>query len=164
MPAYRNIRLCDKSCMCLFVCPTGATDTENSIIDVSKCIPGCMECVNACPQGAISMLPIKYPSPQSKSEDVINTQRALAKSKLLQEKIAEAVSHDKNVSDETRLFARAIAKSCRRMAEDIIREAGYLLPQSKNVRELLEAMQENNDAAFPKEALELLLKQLENVS
>ena len=31
--AVRNLRLCTKDCMCLYVCPTGATDTENSIID-----------------------------------------------------------------------------------------------------------------------------------
>ena len=32
--AVRNLRLCTKDCLCLYVCPTGATDTENSIIDV----------------------------------------------------------------------------------------------------------------------------------
>ena len=26
--AVRNINLCTKDCLCLFVCPTGATDTE----------------------------------------------------------------------------------------------------------------------------------------
>ena len=36
--AVRNIRLCTKDCLCLYVCPTGASDTENSIIDVDKCI------------------------------------------------------------------------------------------------------------------------------
>ena len=34
--AVRNLRLCTKDCMCLYVCPTGATDTEDSIIDVKK--------------------------------------------------------------------------------------------------------------------------------
>lgn len=38
--AVRNLRLCTKDCLCLYVCPTGATDTENSIIDLEKCI-GC---------------------------------------------------------------------------------------------------------------------------
>ena len=32
--AVRNIRLCSKDCLCLYVCPTGASDTENSIIDL----------------------------------------------------------------------------------------------------------------------------------
>ena len=34
--AVRNLRLCTKDCLCLYVCPTGATDTENSIIDTGK--------------------------------------------------------------------------------------------------------------------------------
>ena len=58
--AVRNIRLCTKDCLCLYVCPTGASDTENSIIDVDKCI-GCGDCADACPSGAISMVPKKYP-------------------------------------------------------------------------------------------------------
>ena len=41
--AVRNLRLCTKDCLCLYVCPTGATDTENSIIDPEKCI-GCGAC------------------------------------------------------------------------------------------------------------------------
>ena len=36
--AVRNLRLCTKDCLCLYVCPVGATDTENSVIDVEKCI------------------------------------------------------------------------------------------------------------------------------
>ena len=54
--AVRNLRLCTKDCLCLYVCPVGATDTENSVIDVEKCI-GCGVCAAACPSGAISMIP-----------------------------------------------------------------------------------------------------------
>ena len=50
--AVRNLRLCTKDCLCLYVCPTGATDTENSIIDPNKCI-GCGVCAEACPSGPI---------------------------------------------------------------------------------------------------------------
>ena len=63
--AYRNIRLCTKDCLCLFVCPTGATNTENSIIDPETCI-GCGDCVDACPSGAISLVPYEYPEQQEK--------------------------------------------------------------------------------------------------
>ena len=58
--AVRNIRLCTKDCLCLYVCPTGASDTENSIIDVNKCT-GCGLCADACPSGAISLVPKEYP-------------------------------------------------------------------------------------------------------
>lgn len=47
--AVRNLRLCTKDCLCLYVCPTGATDTEDSVIDVSKCI-GCGVCAGGLPQ------------------------------------------------------------------------------------------------------------------
>ena len=53
--AVRNLRLCTKDCLCLYVCPTGATDTENSIIDVKKCL-GCGLCADACHEGAIGMV------------------------------------------------------------------------------------------------------------
>ena len=161
MPAYRNIRLCDKEYMCLYVCPTGATDTENSIIDVTKCIPGCMECVKACPSGAISMLPEKYPPQQPKTEAVIAAQQVLGYSKSIQENIADAVAVESD-NAVTRQFARAVAKSNRRMAEDILRESGYMLPQSAEARKLLSAMRENSDKDFPKEAVDLLLNQLQN--
>ena len=52
--AVRNLRLCTKDCLCLYVCPVGATDTENSIIDVDKCT-GCGECLPVCPQNCMAM-------------------------------------------------------------------------------------------------------------
>jgi len=163
MPAFRNIRLCEKDCICLYVCPTGATDTENSIIDVTKCVPGCMECVNACPSGAISMVPCSYPPPQPKTDTVIAAQRALGLSKVQQQQIAQNIAADSG-SAVTRQFAKAIEISNLRMAEDILRESGYLLPQSDEVRELLETMLENAAADFPREAAELLLNQLKKTT
>ena len=63
--AVRNLALCSKDCLCLYVCPTGATDTENSVIDVEKCV-GCGACADACPSRAISLVPRAYPPQQRK--------------------------------------------------------------------------------------------------
>ena len=60
MHAYRDLKLCTKDCLCLFVCPVGATDTENGQIDFEKCI-GCGACSKSCPSHAITMIPNKMP-------------------------------------------------------------------------------------------------------
>ena len=126
--AVRNIRLCTKDCLCLYVCSTGATDTENSIIDVDKCI-GCGDCADACPSGAISMVPKQYPKQQEKTQPVIDILKALMSSKSQQEKIAAGLPGK---------LAAAIEKSNHIMAEDIVREAGYMLPQSENAKKFLQ--------------------------
>ena len=145
--AVRNIRLCTKDCLCLYVCPTGATDTENSIIDVEKCI-GCGDCAEACPSGAISMVPFEYPPQQPKTEAVVSALKALMRSKSAQEKIAAGLPGK---------LAAAIEKSNHIMAEDIIREAGYLLPQSENAKAFLQSLMDNKQSeGFPKDTVEKL--------
>ena len=56
--AVRNVRKCEKDCLCLYVCPTGASDTENSVIDAEKCV-GCGDCAVKCPKHAILDLAAK---------------------------------------------------------------------------------------------------------
>jgi hypothetical protein len=51
--------------------------------------------------------------------------------------------------------------SFRRQAEDLYREAGYMIPQSPNVRKMLEAMAGSDDPAFPKQAAARLLELLQ---
>ena len=149
--AVRNIRLCTKDCLCLYVCPTGATDTENSIIDVAKCI-GCGDCADACPSGAISMVPAEYPPQQPKNEAVVSMLRTLLRSKSEQENIAAGLPGK---------LAAAIEKSNHIMAEDIIREAGYMLPQSQNVKNFLQSLlDQTKPDGFPKEVVEKLLEAL----
>ncbi|MDD4799359.1 MAG: ferritin family protein [Clostridia bacterium] len=158
--AVRNISLCTKDCLCLYVCPTGASDTEDSIIDVTKC-SGCGDCAAACPSGAISMAPVTYPPQQPKTNSVINAMNKLSQSKTIQEKTAAEIAR---VTDNPvlRQLALAVAKSNRLMAEDILRESGYMLPQSNNTHEFLVSLLKTSDKDFPKEAVESLLKLIPN--
>ena len=150
--AVRNVRLCEKDCLCLYVCPTGASDTENSVIDADKCT-GCGACAEACPAGAISLVPREYPPQQTKTDGVAAALRQLAGSKAEQEELAGELPGK---------LAKALERSNRIMAEDLLREAGYMLPQSGNVRILLEEMRRYaQEPGFPSEALELLLSSLE---
>ena len=150
--AVRNVRLCEKDCLCLYVCPTGASDTENSVIDADKCT-GCGACAEACPAGAISLVPREYPPQQTKTDGVAAALRQLAGSKAEQEELAGELPGK---------LGKALERSNRIMAEDLLREAGYMLPQSGNVRILLEEMRRYaQEPGFPSEALELLLSSLE---
>lgn len=141
--AVRNLRICSKDCLCLYVCPTGATDTETGQIDFAKCI-GCGACSKACPSGAISMVPYQYPKQQDKDELVIEKLNRLIKSKVKQEQIASYI-YSNSKDDTEKQLAKAIIRANRLMAEDLYREAGFMLPQSKNTKDFLEKLLKNND-------------------
>ena len=155
--AVRNLRLCTKDCLCLYVCPTGATDTENSIIDVTKCT-GCGVCAGACPSAAISMVPVEYPPQQEKADGVVALANALAKSKAEQEKLAFRLAQETEADGLYRLLT-AVGKSVRLVSEDLLREAGYMLPQSGNAHALLEGwVKDPPSPQFPVEAAKKLLE------
>ena len=144
--AVRNLRLCTKDCLCLYVCPSGATDTENSIIDAKKCI-GCGACADACPSGAISMMPRELPPQQPKEDKVVEALRALVQSKAEAENIAAQLPGP---------LLKAVAKSSRLIAEDLCREAGFMLLQSANTKEFLELIKTYPE--IPADAVDSLLK------
>lgn len=164
MRAVRNIRLCTKDCLCLYVCPTGATDTETGQIDAEKCISGCRKCVDACPSHAISLVPETFPPQQEKTDAVKGRLLELAKSKVEQEKIASSIA-EKSQDAVIKKLAKAIKMSNRLMAEDLLRECGYMLPQGKGAAELLNSLILNNTSDdFPMEQAKRLLNLINNKS
>jgi Fe-S-cluster-containing hydrogenase component 2 len=140
MHAVRNIRLCTKDCLCLYVCPTGATNTETGQIDADKCIEGCRACVDACPSHAISLVPDKFPAPQPKSREVIEALRTLAERKVVQEHGLTALAQ--SADDET----------LKKLS------AGFMIAQSDAVRQLLKTLLDAPQPDdFPRETVEALL-------
>ena len=156
--AVRNLRICSKDCLCLYVCPTGATDTETGQIDFSKCI-GCGACSKACPSGAISMVPYQYPKQQLKDELVIAKLNKLIQSKAEQEQMAEHIYNSSNNNIEKQL-AKAFIRANRLMSEDLYRESGFMLPQSKNTKDFLESLLEQANEEILKKDIEKLIKLL----
>ena len=154
--AVRNLRLCTKDCLCLYVCPVGATDTEDSIIDATKCT-GCGDCASACPSGAISMVPISYPPQQKKSRSVLAAADSITRNKAKQELMADGIAKSAEGEGLHRLMTAA-ARSVRLVNEDIMRESGYMLPQSGNSHELLEKIVAEYRDSFAGEAAKKLLE------
>lgn len=161
MHAVRNINLCTKDCLCLYVCPTGATNTETGQIDPNKCLEGCRLCVDACPSNAISMVPDAYPEQQHKTDDMKKIMGQLSKNKTVQENLAKQLALNSD-SPITNQLMRAIEISNRVIAEDILRESGFMLPQSGDVLKFLHDILQNNIYTdLPKDTINQLIQVIE---
>ena len=155
--AVRNISMCTKDCLCLYVCPVGATDTEDSIIDREKCI-GCGACMEACPSSAISMVPAEYPPQQVKKPGMVKVLDSLSRGKARMENEARTLSEGA-ASDGLYRLMKALEKSIRIVNEDVMRESGYMLPQSANAHEILRGLvKDPPDGSFPVSVAQELLR------
>lgn len=154
MYASRNIRLCNKDCVCLFVCPTGATDTETGQIDRLACVDGCRLCVDACPSHAIHLVLERYPEPAPRRPALAESMLALSERKTDQERTALAIADAAPTAGGARV-ARALARSARILAEDCAREAGYMIPQCEATRDLLGQIAADHDGEIRTIAEEL---------
>lgn len=137
--AYRDLKICSKDCLCLFVCPTGATNNETGQIDAETCI-GCGACMNACPAKAITMIPNKMPAQAKKDNHVVSSLFKVANSKIEENKILNYLL----VKEPDNKLFKALLHSNKVILEDLMREAGYMLPQSKNTHELLNKLKKAN--------------------
>lgn len=153
--AYRDLKICTKDCLCIFVCPVSATDNETGQIDFDKCI-GCGACAASCPSKAISMLPRVYPKQKEKDIQVIRELFRLADSKIEQIKTLKYLMNRASNDNEKRLY-KALIYSNKVMVEDLFREAGYMLPQSSNTNKLLISLK-GKDEEVDKTILKLLDK------
>jgi len=116
--------------------------------------------VDACPSHAISLVPETYPPQQEKKADVLAAMRVLSTSKVRQEQLFAQLEQTAP-SEPARRLASAMRRSNRLMAEDLLRESGYMLPQSENVQTLLKNELETvTDEAYPKDAVKRLLELL----
>jgi len=164
MHAVRNIGLCTKDCLCLYVCPTGATDTEDGQIDAEKCLSGCRVCVDACLSHAITLVPEEFPKQQEKSDEIKKALGVVSKSKSEQETIAHDIAENTD-NEFVKQMAKAIEMSNRIMSEDLLREAGFMLPQSDEALELVKKLSSDNKSKdFPKEAADELIKKLSYIN
>ncbi len=155
--AHRDLKICTKDCLCLFVCPTGAINNETGQKNQKKCI-GCGACAAACPAHAISLIPVKMPPQQSKNSKVIEALQKIVKNKIEELWQIQYLLNKSSSADEKK-FLKALYHSNKVVLEDIMREKGYMLPESKNTQIFLQDILKNS--AENKDIIEKLLALIE---
>jgi rubrerythrin len=138
MFAVRNITLCTKDCMCLFICPTGATDTEDGKIDAGKCIDGCRLCVDACPSHAIYLVSERFPERALPEKNVLSGLAELLQNKAKMYIKSKIISEKGNSHTQARFF-KAFGLSNQILGEDCVREAGDLIPEEKKFIDFIQS-------------------------
>ena len=112
------------------------------------------------PQRAISMVPVEYTPQQKKELSVLAQAQALTGNKAREEQMARQLVQVVQAPGLYRLL-KAVERSARLVQEDLHRESGYMLPQSKNAHDLLKQLLENPPTPeFPREAAQALLEKL----
>ena len=98
------------------------------------------------------------PAQQKKSKPVVDELFKIANSKIEQIKILNYQLENAKTEEEKRLL-KALIHANKVMTEDIVREAGYMLPQSKNTNKLLHNLLKQ-DKGENKEVIEELLNKI----
>ncbi|MCI5123392.1 MAG: hypothetical protein D3925_02670 [Candidatus Electrothrix sp. AR5] len=144
--AERDPKKCAKDCSCIYICPTGAADTEDGKINEDKCI-GCGQCVELCLTRALSLKMTGhrkgYPAEPHKATAVRQKMYQLAENKMQQMRVASDL-HTKSTDKHEKKLLMGIERANLVMAAGFMREGGYLQPRGDNTKALLSFLKETD--------------------
>ena len=98
------------------------------------------------------------PKQQEKQEEVVKTLFKVANTKIDAINKLKTMIKSSSDEDEKRLY-KALIHANKVIVEDLMREAGYMLPESKNTHELLEELKKTTPQQ--KDIIQQLLDKLE---